>query len=159
MASDYSVALVAVKPVGASSYTNLPTPSDYKMTSSTLVNNSRSAKGFVVGTVVRDGIRKIEMVWNYLDQTQFSTIAKLFEPSARGGDTYGNFFVYVKFYDTIIGAYVDSQTDYLPTNDDGTTIPRQFYCGDRVSDTAKVKLDSNGKVVGYANVKLSLIEC
>lgn len=159
MASDYSVALVKVLPITtawASDQANhvaLPTPSNYKMTSSTLVDNSRNSSGIVIGQTVREGVRKIEMTWNFLDQTQFSLIAKLFESASVGGT--GNFMCYLYYYDTIRGAYIDSYTETIGN----TGIKRHFYVGDRVSDTAKVKLSANGTIEGYANVKLSLIEC
>ena len=156
MASDYSTALVSVLPIskgydgGHTNFVDLPTPSDYKMTSSTLVDSARNANGIVVSEVVREGVRKIEMTWLFLTQAQFSLIAQCFESPN------GDFMCYLNYFDTIRGVYVDSYTEYA---DSAQTIRRHFYCGDRVSDTAKVKLDSNGKITGYANVKLSLIEC
>ncbi len=158
MASDYSVALVSVLPSNKTwnsshtNFTNLPTPSDYKMTSTTLVSNARNSAGFLITTIVREGIRKIEMTWKYLSQTQFSLVAKLFEGTGTGG--VGAFTCYLNYYDTIRGAYIDSYTEYNTSNE-----RRSFYVGDRVCDSAKVKLDNNGKVVGYENVRLSLIEC
>lgn len=160
MASDYSKALVKVLPITTAwasdqaNHTALPTPTDYKMTSSTLVDSARNADGIVVSQPIREGIRKIEMTWNYLTQVQFSLIAKLFEGSATGGN--GSFFSYLYYYDTIRGEFVDSYTEFI---DDDETIRRTFYVGDRVSDTAKVVLNADGTIKAYANVKLSLIEC
>lgn len=153
MASDYSTALVQIKPLGSNTWTPLPTPSDYKMTSTTLVDSARNANGIVVASVIREGIRKIEMTWKYLTQAQFSLIAKLFEGAKTGG--VGGFFVDVFYYDTIRGQYVQSNNEYA---DKDNTITRKFYVGDRVSDTAKVKLNGSN-VAGYENVRLSLIEC
>lgn len=150
-------ALVKIKPVvngtPASSWTDLPAPIGYKMTSTTLVNGARNSKGFVVSSVIREGIRKIELVWNFLSVAQFSAVAKLFEGTATGGN--GSFSFYVDYFDTVIGDFVNSQTDYLTPNNNQ---PREFYVGDRVTDTAKIKLDENSKPIGYTNVKLSLIE-
>ena len=152
--SDYtSVALVSVKPVGVENavYTPLPTPSSYRMTSSTLVDSGRNAGGVIVSQVIREGIRKIECEWNFLSQSQFSVVAKLFENASVGGT--GGFLSYLRYYDTIRGEIVDSETETIPS----TNTPRQFYVGDRVSDTAQLVI-KNGKIQGYANVKLSLIE-
>lgn len=119
---------------------------DYKMTSTTIVDSSRNSKGVVVSNVIREGIRKIEVNWQFLDRADFSYVAKLFEDASVGGN--GAFMFYVKYFDTIRNALIDSYSE-----------DRKFYIGDRVSDTAKIKLDSNGFPIGYTNVKLSLIEC
>lgn len=153
--SDYSsTILLKVKPVGKTSYTNLPTPSTYRMTSSTLVNNSRNADGVAVFSTVREGIRKIEVTWKFLDRTQFSTIAKLFEDSSVGGT--GAFVCYLYYFDTIRNAYITSENEHI--KGDSSKPLRTFYVGDRVSDTAELVI-KNGYIQGYANVKLSLIEC
>lgn len=119
---------------------------DYKMTSTTVVDSSRNSKGVVVSNVIREGIRKVEVSWQFLDRGDFSYVAKLFEDVSVGGN--GAFMFYVKYFDTIRNALIDSYSEN-----------RKFYIGDRVSDTAKIKLDSNGFPIGYTNVKLSLIEC
>ena len=139
--------LIKIKPYGTLNYVYIPACIDYKMTSTTLVDSARNTKGFVVSTVVREGIRKIEIKWNYLTLAEFSLVAQLFE-SKYGG----NFFCYCYYFDTIVGDFVDSELDLINGE------PRMFYVGDRVSDTAKIKLDSNGKPIGYTNVSLSLIE-
>lgn len=150
-------ALVKIKPVingvPALYWDDLPAPIGYKMTSTTLVNSSRNAKGFVVASVVREGIRKIELTWNFLDTVTFSKMAQLFEGQDTGG--VGSFSFYVDYFDTVIGGYVNSETDYLAPNNNQ---PREFYVGDRVTDTAKIKLDDNSQPIGYTNIKLSLIE-
>ena len=130
----------------------LPPFWDYKMTSTTIVDSSRNAKAEVVANVIREGIRKLEIQWQYLDKADFSYIAKLFEDASVGGT--GGFMFYVKYFDTIRNVLIDSSADTIG----GITKQRLFYVGDRVSDTAKIKLDSNGYPIGYTNVKLSLIE-
>ena len=134
MASEYKGRLVRVNG------TWLPAPSHYKMTSTTIVDSARNADGVVMGSVVRAGIRKIELTWNFLTQAQFSLIAGLF-------DSANHFFNPVYYFDTITGSYQE----------------RQMYVGDRVSDTADIvaTYDSVGTIIqinGYKNVKLSLIE-
>ena len=118
----------------------LPAPSSYKMTSTTVVDSSRDTKGYVTATVIRSGIRKVEITWKFLTQAQFTTIASLFE-----GDN--------KFINSVM--YFDTITGQMET--------KNMYVGDRVSDTAELvaNFDGNGQITsfnGYANVKLSLIE-
>ena len=153
--------LVSIKPVGNNSYTDLPAPSTYRMTSTTLVDSARNTKGKVVATVVREGIRKVEISWKFLTIAQFSTIAKLFEGSQTGGN--GAFSFYVKYFDTVIGDFIDSENGFTnlgsPATVYGSTDARQFYVGDRITDTAQITLDkSDGSPKGYTDVKLSLIE-
>ena len=153
--------LLSIKPVGGSTYTDLPTPSNYKMTSTTLVDSARNTKGFVIATVVREGIRKVEVSWKYLTVEQFSIIAKLFEGSNTGGS--GGFSFYCKYFDTVIGDFIDSEHGFTnlgsPATVHGSTDPRQFYVGDRVTDTAQICLDkTTGSPIGYTDVKLSVIE-
>ena len=152
--------LVSVKPVGSSSWVdfNNPCPSTYKLTSTTLVDSARNTKGFVIASVIREGIRKIEITWKFLTLSQFSAIAKLFEGSDTGGT--GGFSCYLKYFDTIIGTFIDSSQGYtgVDTTVYGSTNPREFYVSDRVTDTAQIKLDSNGSPVGYTDVRLALIE-
>lgn len=139
MASNYNGKFVGVRPSGSSgNYTFLPAPSTYKMTSSTLVDSARNSEGVVVGNVIRSGVRKVELSWNFLTQEQYTLIASFFDT---------NFFFECYYYDTITGQ--------MET--------KQMYVGDRVSDSAQIvaSYDSNGnitKINGYANVSLSLIE-
>lgn len=126
---------------------------DYKMTSTTIVDSSRNAKAEVVSNIIREGIRKIELNWQFLDRADFSYVAKLFEDASVGGN--GAFMFYVKYFDTIRNALIDSNADVIG----GVTKERKFYINDRVSDTAKIKLDElTGFPIGYTNVKLSFIE-
>lgn len=153
-------AFIQIKPIKTgATWTTIKCPSTYKMTSTTLVDSARNSKGVVVATVVREGIRKLEMSWNYLTVAEFSTIAKLFEGSDTGGN--GAFDCYVRYFDTIIGQQIDSENGFLGTNTNtqyGVNTARPFYVGDRITDTAKIKIDSSFNVIGYENVKLSLIE-
>lgn len=152
--------LVSIKPiVSGSSWNNLTAPSTYKMTSTTLVVSGRNTKGVVVASIIREGVRKIEISWKYLTIAQFSTIAKLFEGSNTGGN--GAFSCYVKYFDTVIGQFIDSSQGFKGLNGTnyGSTTPREFYVGDRITDTAQITLDkTTGAPIGYTNVKLSLIE-
>lgn len=146
MASDYTTyPLVWISKTNSTyptGYTALPVPSDYKMTISTLVDSARNSKGEVIGQIVREGVRKIELVWNYLTIDQFKTIARLFTSKSYGGVS-GSFFNYVRFFDTENGDFVNGV---------------YMYPSDRITDTAHIKL-VNGKPVGYENVRLALVEC
>jgi len=138
MASNYDGIFVKVRPVGGGAWTTLPTPSTYKMTSSTIVDSARDTSGKVISNVIRAGVRKVEMGWAFLDQTQYTLVADFFDT---------NFYFEAYYYDTIKGTY---QT-------------KTFYCGDRVSDTAKIQciLNSSNEIVaigGYVNPALSIIE-
>ena len=141
--------LVAISIDGGTTYTDLPAPIDYKMTSTTLVDSARNTEGVVVASIIRQGVRKVQLKWNYLTITEFSNMAKLFETGSRtkeDGTTLtatGSFFFKAKFFDTIFGEYVKDV---------------DMYVGDRITDTAKIKLDANNKPIGYTNVSLSLIE-
>ena len=148
--------LLQIMPSGTATWLDTPACSDYKMTSTTLVDNARNSGGFVVASVVREGIRKIELKWNFLSLDDFSTLAKMFEGSRTGG--VGAFTCHIKYFDTIVNAIVDSSGDSHFTDANGSNLDRLFYVGDRVSNTAKIKLDSNNKPIGYTNVSLSLIE-
>ena len=43
-----------------------PEPSEYSANTSTLVDSGRNVQGMVVGSVIRSGVSKIEVKWNYL---------------------------------------------------------------------------------------------
>jgi len=154
--------LVSVKPIGSNSWVDLdsPTPSTYKVTSTTLVDSARNTKGYVISTVIREGIRKIEITWKFLNLTQFSRIAKLFEGSDTGGT--GGFSCHIKYFDTVIGDFIDSSKGFTnlgsPATVYGSVTPREFYVSDRVTDTAQITLDNLGRPVGYTDVRLALIE-
>lgn len=139
MASDYSGKFIGVRPRGSSgAFTWLPTPSTYKMTSSTFVDSGRNSKGYVVGEVIRAGVRAIEVSWNFLNQQQFTLVASFFDT---------NFYFECRYYDTITGQ--------MET--------KEMYVSDRPSDTAQIKVekDSNGNITdvkGYEGTTISLIE-
>ena len=111
----------------------IPYPTHYRMMSSTIVDSGRNNKGIMVGSVVREGVRKLELEWNYLSAQNLQQIMTLLESKFELGCVY---------YDTIQG-------DWLS---------KTFYAGDRECLSAKQRLDSQGKIVGYENVRISLVE-
>lgn len=133
-------------------WVDLPTPSDYTGSSTTVVNSSRNAKAQVIADVVASDIAKIELHWNFLTIQQFSSLAQLFEPKYNG-----SFFVPVSFFDVIKGDF-DGDITQAPTNSAGANPIRIFYCGDRKVQFAHITLDNDGKPKGYSDVSLNLID-
>ena len=131
-------------------WVELPTPSDYQGSSSTLVDSARNDAGQVVGSVIASDIAKIELKWNFLTVEQYKNIARLFEPKYGG-----SFYVPVSFFDVITGLFEGKLTK-APNDTDN--VCRLFYCGDRKVAFAHIKLDSNGYPIGYQNVQLNLID-
>ena len=128
--------------ITAGSYTDvaLPCPSDYQVNSATLVDSGRNSDGVVVGNVIRNGVRSIEITWNFLDKDTFANVARLFDKDTYDGK-HGDFYVSATFFD--------------PTAN--TRITKTMYPSDRITNTAHIKL-VNGEPVGYEQVKLTLVE-
>ena len=143
-----SRALVSVYNESTSTWVDLPTPSDYDASASTLVDSARNSKGEVVGQVILEDVAKIELQWNFLTVAQYSQIAQLFD-SHYGG----NFFNFVSYFDVIKGDF-DSSNTGTPT----LATHRVFYPNDRKVQFAHITLDANGKPKGYTGVQLHLID-
>lgn len=120
-------------------YIELPISSTYKTTSSTVVDSSRNAEAKVVATVVRAGIRKIEMQWKVISIVNYAKLGTFFNT---------NFMFYAYYFD----------------QDTNSWLTKQFYVGDRVADALQQeqwKTTSRGGLVepnNIQNLKLSLIE-
>lgn len=148
MASNYSVPLVKIYNASSGQWKSLPTPTDYDGQSSTLVDSARNSGGYVVANVIRSDVASVSMRWNYLTIQQYSDMAKLFEQK------YGGAFInYVSFWDAVKGDF----------NGTGTGVPndsnhKKMYCGDRKVSVAHIRLDVNGKPIGYEGVQLDLVE-
>ena len=67
-----------------------PEPSSYTATTSTIVDSARNVSGYVVGSVVRSDVAKIEMSWKYLTAEQWATILSLFTNSFYNDVTFLN---------------------------------------------------------------------
>ena len=114
---------------------DIPDPSTYAGTTSTVVDSGRNVKGDWVGSVIRDDIAKVEMSWNFITVQDWANILALFS-RARGGD------------------FVNSVTFFC--QDTGTWETRQMYVNDR---KANVFLrDKAGNIRGYSGASLNLIE-
>ena len=114
---------------------DIPDPSTYAGTTSTVVDSGRNVEGYWVGSVIRDDIAKVEMSWNFITVQDWANILALFS-RARGGD------------------FVNSVTFFC--QDTGTWETRQMYVNDR---KANVFLrDKAGNIRGYTGASLNLIE-
>ena len=82
--------------ITAGDYTDvaLPVPSTYKVLSSTIVDSGRNSEGKVVGGIIRNSVRSIEISWNFLTRQQFSDLARLFDK-----DLYNKIIIDVEFID------------------------------------------------------------
>lgn len=119
-------------PLVAVAGTPLPIPSSYTATTSTLVDSARNLQGYVIGSVVRNDVAKIELKWNYLSTKQWSDILQLFVHS---------FYNDVTFYDQTKAAW-DT---------------RRMYVNDRKAGIVKMNYDT-GEPIGYSDCSLHLIE-
>ena len=151
-------ALVYIYNVYSSRWVALPTPSGYDASSSTLVNSARNTQGQVIGDVIKSDVAKIELKWNYLTLAQYSALAQLFEPAYNGA-----FFNAVSFFDVIKGDWNGTVNPTFPALNPPTAVGganpcKIFYPNDRKVSFAKIKLDANGKPVGYEGVALNLID-
>ena len=111
---------------------DLPEPSAYSGTTSTIVDSARNVSGFVVGSVVRHDVAKVELQWKYLTAQQWADILSLFTTS---------------FYNSV--------TFYNQATADFTT--RTMYVSDRNAGMWRRAPDT-GEVLGWTNCSLSLVE-
>jgi hypothetical protein len=111
---------------------DFPEPSTYSAITSTIVDSARNVSGYVVGSVVRADVAKIELSWKYLTVRQWADILSLF--------TY-SFYNEVRFFNQTTGTYN----------------VRTMYVSDR--DASIFRRDpETGEVLGWVNPKLSLVE-
>lgn len=110
----------------------LPEPSTYSGTTSTIVDSDRNVQGKVIGSVVRHDVAKVSMTWRYLTAQQWATILSLFTE---------NFYCTVQFYNQVTASY---------------TI-RQMYVSDRTAGMWR-RHSVSGNVMGWTDCALSLIE-
>lgn len=111
---------------------DFPEPSAYSATTSTIVDSARNVSGYVVGSVVRSDVAKVELSWKYLTANQWAAILSLFTNS---------FYNDVRFLNQATNAY--------------TT--RTMYVSDRTAGMWR-RDPNTGDVMGYTNCSLSLVE-
>ena len=110
----------------------LPEPSEYSASTSTLVDSARNVNGYVVGAVIRSDVAKVELKWRYLTTEQWAKILSMFTK---------NFYNNVTFYNQSTGSY-DT---------------REMYVGDRSSSMWR-RHPVTGEVMGWTDCALSLVE-
>lgn len=109
-----------------------PEPSDYSANTSTLVDSARNVKGYVVGSVIRSGVSKIEVKWRYLTAQQWASVIGPFD---------ANFYCSVRFFDQTSASYVT----------------KQMYVSDRKAGMWR-RHPTTGEVMGWTDCSLSLVE-
>lgn len=114
---------------------DIPDPSTYSGTASTVVDSGRNVQGYWVGAVIRDSMAKVEMSWNYLTIEEWAEISRLFDGS-RGG------------------SFVNSVTFFC--TDTGGWETRQMYPGDRKAGVFLRNKD--GSIRGLTGCTVNLIE-
>ena len=112
--------------------TALPEPATYSGVTSTIVDSARNVKGYVVGSVVRGDVAKVELSWKYLTADQWASILSLFK---------SNFYNQVEFFDQTIADWN----------------VRTMYVSDRQSGVWR-RNPSTGEVMGFVDCSLSLVE-
>lgn len=110
----------------------MPEPSSYDATTSTIVDSGRNVQGKVVGAVVRHDVAKISVKWNYLTAEQWA---------AAIGPFTTKFYVSVRFLNQTTNAYET----------------RQMYVSDRTAGMWR-RNPNSGRVMGWTNCGLSLVE-
>lgn len=111
---------------------DLPEPSTYDATTSTIVDSARNVAGKVVGSVVRSDVAKVEMSWRYLPAEEWARILSMFTDS---------FYNDVRFYNQATANY-DVRT---------------MYVSDRSAGMWR-RDPATGRVMGWTSCKLSLVE-
>ena len=110
----------------------LPEPSSYSGNTATLVDSARNVSGYVIGSVIRNDVAKVELHWRYLTAAQWAGILSLFNRS---------------FYNSV--------TFYNQATADYTT--RRMYVSDRTAGMWR-RHPETGEVMGWTECKLSLVE-
>lgn len=110
----------------------VPEPSSYSATTSTLVDSARNVKGYVIGSVVRSDVAKVELSWRYLTAEQWARVLSLFTR---------NFYNSVTFFNQATATYET----------------RQMYVSDRSSSMWR-RHPITGDVMGFTECKLALVE-
>lgn len=111
---------------------DFPEPSTYSATTSTIVDSARNVSGYVVGSVVRSDVAKVELTWRYLTVEQWANILSKFS---------GSFYNDVRFFSQTSGNYE----------------VRKMYVSDRTANMFR-RDPKTGAVMGWVNVSLSLVE-
>jgi hypothetical protein len=111
---------------------DLPEPSSYSAVTSTIVDSARNVSGYVVGSVVRSDVAKIELSWKYLTAEQWAHILSMFSSS---------------FYNDV----------YFYNQATASRVTRKMYVSDRNAGMWR-RDPETGEIMGWTNCSLSLVE-
>lgn len=109
-----------------------PEPSEYSGLTSTIVDSGRNVQGYVIGSVVRHDVAKIDVSWRYLTAAQWARILSLFTDE---------FYCTVTFFNQATAGYST----------------RQMYVSDRKAGMWR-RHPVSGEVMGWVECALSLVE-
>ncbi|MEG1388902.1 MAG: hypothetical protein RSD07_00945 [Angelakisella sp.] len=115
---------------------DLPEPSTYSATTSTLIDTARNVEGRMIGSIIRDNIAEVELGWSFLTVKQWADINKLFKES-----TGGSFVNIVTFFDQTSGEWTS----------------REMYVSDRSAPMWRRDSDT-GDILGWVECALTLSE-
>ena len=116
---------------------DIPDPSVYNATTSTIVDNGRNAEGKLVGAVIRDSMAKIECSWKYLPAATWAEILSLFNVSLGG-------------------SFTNPVTFFNQDTNDWET--RDMYVSDKTAGMFFRNLDGTGEVKGFTECRIALVE-
>lgn len=114
---------------------DIPDPSKYSGTTSTVVDSGRNTQAKWIGSVIRDDMGKVDMTWNYISAEDWADILRLF--SIKQG-----------------GSFTNSVTFFCQDTNSWET--RTMYVSDRTADVFLRRAD--GSIRGYTGARLALIE-
>lgn len=139
--------LVTIEPliIGGEGFV-VPTPSTYIGNTATIVDSARNTDGYMIGTVIRNGVAKIQMTWNFISAQDWAVLLQQFEPSYGGSFTRN-----VSFFNQTSGE-VETRQMYVSdrTSSGSFLLYNEKNCG---GDTSLIGLPR-----GYLGAQFSLIE-
>lgn len=114
---------------------DVPEPSEYSATTSTVVDSTRNAEAVTIGAVIRDSMAKVEMKWNFISAENWANTLSQFNQSLGG-----------QFYNSV--TFFNQDTNAWET--------RTMYVSDR---TANIFLRrDDGSIRGYTGARIALVE-
>ena len=111
-------------------------PSEYVVTTSTIVDSGRNTQGVVIGAVIRENVTAVDCTFNYITCAEWAQILRQFDSNYGG-----SFYQWVTFYDQVANA----------------TVTKKMYVADRNTSGLHI-LNRKGNPQGWLAAKLSLIE-
>jgi hypothetical protein len=115
---------------------DLPAPSAYNGSTSTMIDSGASASGHLLGAIIRDDVASVSLSWNYLPADVWADINSKFKTSANGSQ----YINMVRFFDQTTGGWDE----------------REMHISDRSAGAHRC--DDNGKIIGWLGCALDLAE-